>query len=489
MSAPTPRVLVVDDEPLLRELLQVHLVQEGFHVETAETGEDALAQLREHRPDLVLLDLMLPGISGLDVLETIRQTRSQHDLPVIVVSTEGGNPAIAEALRLGANDYVTKPFNFSLLVMRIATLVDVSRRARAVLGGELHVLEGNALPSAPEPVGWCQRCETALIVDEPACPTCSAARAATGWPTLADAPYPFLGRVVGGAYFVDQYIGAGAAGQVYRLRDLDLQRPFAGKFINLSTDDGEAPKLTRERVVAEVKALAKVQSPHVVKINRVMRVEDELFALVMEFVDGMTLDTLLEDVGRLSPKEAIAVARQVAQGLSEAHTHGLVHRDVKPGNIMLEALPAGDYFTRILDFGIVRTTSGPIAGEGFVGTPSYSSPEQIRELEQDHRVDIYGLGATLFHMLAGQPPFVANPMAVLVQHCTKPPPRLHEFIPEVPVVDALDALVQSMLAKTPDGRPASLLHVMQALDRVQRRLNEPDDEPADRPTELLPAVG
>ncbi|MFT4705043.1 MAG: CheY-like chemotaxis protein/tRNA A-37 threonylcarbamoyl transferase component Bud32, partial [Bradymonadia bacterium] len=359
MSTPEPRLLVVDDEPLLCELLSLHLGSEGYSVSTAPTGEDALTAMREERPDLVLLDLMLPGLSGLDVLTSIRQTRSAHDLPVVVVSSEGGSPAIAEALRRGANDYVTKPFNFSLLAARVATLIDVSMRVREALGSEFHMLQGHALPLAPTPIGWCPRCTSVQTEASDDCVRCGGPEPNGGWIAIERSPHDYLGRVIGGSFFVDQHLGFGAAGVVYRVHDLDMHRVFASKLVQIPRDSADA---VRARVIAEVKALAKVQSPHVVKIVRVARVEEDVFALVMDFVDGVTLERLISEMGRLPVADAIAIVRQVAQGLSEAHTHGLVHRDIKPANIMLEPLPAGDFFAKILDFGIVRTAAGPVAG-------------------------------------------------------------------------------------------------------------------------------
>lgn len=464
--ASTARILVVDDEPLFRDLLCVHLHDAGYEVDVADDGETALEMLRSLNPDMILLDLMMPGISGLDVLDVVRESRSPHDLPIIVVSAEGGSPAIGEALRRGANDYVTKPFNFSLLATRVATLIDASFRARQALGSELHVLEGQALPSAPTPVGYCTRCESVTENDVERCVRCAKERPEAGWAPLAHSPHPHLGTVLGGSYFVEQFVGAGAAGRVYRLRDLDLHRAFAAKIVNVAADGFDAAESLRSRVVSEVKALARVTNPHVVKIQKVVRVSSDEFALVTDFVNGVTLEALLDDMGRLDPADAIRIAWQVAQGLSEAHDLGMVHRDIKPANVMLEPLPAGDSFARILDFGIVRMMSDTQASDGFYGTPAYCAPEQIREDEHDGRADIYSLGATLFHMVTGRPPYVANPMAVLVQHCTAPIPSLLDYVEPDPILEALAPVLQRMLAKEAEERYESLVDLVGAFDDV-----------------------
>ena len=466
MSDGASKVLVVDDEPLFRELLSVHLGELGYEVLVAEDGESALETLREERPDLILLDLMLPGIGGLDVLDEVRSARPALDLPVVVVSSESGSPVIGEALRRGANDYVTKPFNFSLLSTRVATLLDMSQRARHALGGDLHVLEGQALPSPPAIGGYCEACHSAVEGDASVCGRCGAEEPSGGWPAVEESAHPLLGSLLGGSYFVEQFLGAGATGRVYRVRDLDLRRAFAAKVIHVAAEGAHDAEALRARVASEARALAQVTNPHVVRIQRVVRVTRDTFALVTDFVDGVTLDAHLERVGPLSPSDALRIAWQVAQGLSEAHALGMVHRDIKPSNIMLEPLPAGAAFARLLDFGIVAMTGAEDAGPGFRGSPAYASPEQILGAELDGRADMYSLGATLFHMLTGRPPYVTHPMALLVQHCTAPVPSLLDHLEPDAKTEAINEVVSRMLAKEAEERYEGLVDVVRAFDRI-----------------------
>ena len=457
-------VLIVEDEPELGELISVHLQAAGHDTVTVTTGEEALEHLASTAFDLVLLDLVLPGINGRAVLEGIRETQSRSELPVIVVSGLDASHTITGALRVGANDYVTKPVNMDLLMVRCATMLAANapkpadRRALNALGDD----EKNR----PSPIGHCASCESCLSENAALCVYCGSARPATGWPALDEAEASYLGQTIDGRYFVERLVARGGQGEVYRVEHTDLKRVFAAKFVNIKRDRPERTEAVRARILGEIKALAKLQSPHVVRIHDVIQIDDTIFCLVMDFVNGRSVEFELNERRRLPLGDVIDICRQVSQGLVEAHEAGFVHRDIKPNNIMVEDLPAGGRFVRILDFGFVHNLERERDPNRFEGTVGYSAPEQLTASPIDHRADIYALGITLYDMATGAPPFTGKPEEVVDGHVYGDIPTLTTKLGTAPAVLELDEVLRRMLAKKPDDRHRDLFEVIRAMDRV-----------------------
>jgi eukaryotic-like serine/threonine-protein kinase len=225
---------------------------------------------------------------------------------------------------------------------------------------------------------------------------------------------------VAGRYSLDRELGRGGMGIVYLAHDVRLDRPIAIKVLppNLAAQ----PDL-RERFMREARTSAKLSHPHIVPIHAVDEVESFVF-FVMAFVEGETLGQRVRSRGPLSPSEAVRVLREVAWALAYAHAQGVVHRDVKPDNIMLETKTGRAMVT---DFGIARQAQAPgITGKGeVVGTPEFMSPEQACGDEVDGRSDLYSLGVVGYFTLSGRLPFHGNTVAALLgQHLTQPPPPL-----------------------------------------------------------------
>lgn len=457
-------VLIVEDEPELGELISVHLQAAGHETTTVTTGEEALERIKNGSFDLVLLDLVLPGINGRAVLEGIRARHSRSDLPVIVVSGLDASHTITGALRVGANDYVTKPVNMDLLMVRCATMVasrtsaPADRRAMNALGEQPR--------RVPRPVAHCASCESTLVDDSDYCPACGNGRPPSGWPPLSDARAQYLGRTIDGRYFVERLVARGGQGEVYKVIHTDLGRVFAAKFVNIKRDRPERTEAVRARILGEVKALAKLQSPHVVRIHDVIQIDDTIFCLVMDFVNGRSVESELNERRRLPLGEVIDICLQISQGLVEAHEAGFVHRDIKPNNVMVEDLPAGGRFVRILDFGFVHNLERQRDPSRFEGTVGYSAPEQLTAAPIDHRADIYSLGITLYDMATGAPPFTGKPEEVVDGHVHGETPSLTDKLGTAPAVRDLDKVLRRMLAKNPDGRYPDLFEVIREMDRI-----------------------
>jgi DNA-binding response OmpR family regulator len=408
-------VLVVDDDAENRELMCLRLEHEGWSTRQADGGAAALEAVRAGGIDLVLLDLMMPDMSGLEVLRPLRRLRSAAELPVIMVTASADSDDVVKALGQGANDYVTKPIDFPVALARIRAALRTRREAAAP-------------PAALAEIG--------------------------------------VGTVLG-RYRLETRIGAGSHGAVYRARHVELDQPVAVKVLRTGSP-GTLDAVGRFR--REGMAACRVRHPHAVSVLD-FAVAGDVAYLVMELLEGHSLAAELAAGGALGVERTLSIVVPVAEALAEAHRAGIVHRDVKPANIFLHR--AGERTVpKMLDFGIAR-----IAGEGalrghltldgwIVGTPAYMAPERFESAGCDGKADVYGLGVTLFQMLSGRLPFPTadgEPVALARRHAREVPPLLRSLNRAVPA--ALEAAVMRSLAKRPDARPgaAELARLLEAV--------------------------
>ena len=251
---------------------------------------------------------------------------------------------------------------------------------------------------------------------------------------------------------IESVAGRGGMGIVYRATQLSLGRPVALKLI---APEHAADSGFRERFQRESRMAAAIDHPNVVPVYRAGQDLGRLY-LTMRFVEGSDLRTLLRRQGRLEPHRAVAIVEQVAAGLEAAHDHGLVHRDVKPGNV-LTAVRREREHAYLTDFGLTseRSDAGELTATGMaIGTAAYIAPEQARGERVDGRADVYALAGVLFRCLTGSLPYERTTEAdTLVAHLHDPPPRLRELAPELPA--ALEETLVRALAKRPADRPTS----------------------------------
>jgi serine/threonine protein kinase/WD40 repeat protein len=261
---------------------------------------------------------------------------------------------------------------------------------------------------------------------------------------MAVAADPRIGTELAG-YRIETLLGRGGMGAVYLAEQLRLKRRVA---LKLLTPELAADERFRERFLRESELAASIDHPNVLPVFDAGEVDGRLY-IAMRYVEGTDLRKLLADDGRLDPERAVTIVGAVAAGLDAAHARGLVHRDVKPANVLL----AKDGHVYLADFGLTRS-----AGEGspeekphLSGTLGYVAPEQIDGELPDPSADIYSLGCVLFECLAGQPPFPgSSPVGLLFAHLEKPPPSLHQQRPELPA--AVDPVIGTALAKDPAER-------------------------------------
>jgi response regulator RpfG family c-di-GMP phosphodiesterase len=272
-----------------------------------------------------------------------------------------------------------------------------------------------------------------------------------------------FGLVLGNYRILDR-LGAGAMGVVYRAEHVLLRRPAAVKVLSLSPDQ-DTRLLLRFR--AEMRAVGALRHPHIVapldagQAHSSRPGEPVLHYLVMEFVDGPDLEKLVHTRGPLSVGRACEVGHQVASALAAAHARGLVHRDIKPTNILI----AEGHIAKLLDFGLAQDMRQRLTEPGvLLGTLEYMAPEQAQDAHSaDIRADLYGLGGVLYWCLSGQPPFPSLGPAPLeiARRMTQPPPSIRSYRPEVPA--ALDEVLNRLLAPKPDDRYPDPQAVLRAL--------------------------
>jgi serine/threonine protein kinase len=274
-------------------------------------------------------------------------------------------------------------------------------------------------------------------------------------------------------YEILEVLGRGGMGTVLRARDTKLLRVIAIKALATPL---AASGSARRRFAREARAAAAVRDEHVIDIHAVCD-DVPVPYLVMEFIDGCNLDALLRKGGPLEVKEVLRIGIQIASGLAAAHRHGLIHRDVKPGNILLEN---GVQRVKLTDFGLARaaddaslTRSGLIAG-----TPLYMAPEQAAGEPVDPRADLFSLGSVLYEMCTGRPAFrAATTVAVIRRVCDEAPRPIREINPDVP--EPLCRLIERLHAKKPADRPASATEVADLLTRLLADLNHGSSPPAE----------
>jgi tRNA A-37 threonylcarbamoyl transferase component Bud32 len=259
-----------------------------------------------------------------------------------------------------------------------------------------------------------------------------------------------VGDVIAGRYVLEELVGAGGMSSVYRAHDQLLERDVALKILHSTyREDEEAV----ERFRREAQAVARLSHPNVVTVIDRGEEDGHQF-IVFEYVDGATLKDHLAKRGPLPPEEALAIAIEVGEALAYAHGHGIVHRDVKPQNVILN----GSGSAKVTDFGIARSVDveKDLTETGMViGTGDYIAPEQASGQPVVPASDVYGLGCVLFELLTGSPPFSGSGFVdIAMQHIHAPPPSVLERRPDLP--PRIAAAVERALAKDPDDRFPSM---------------------------------
>lgn len=299
-----------------------------------------------------------------------------------------------------------------------------------------------------------------------------AARSKTSQSRTSSGTDPLLDRPRLGRFKLLQKLGEGGMGAVWKAED-----PLDGKIVAIKVLRSELAQndLALKRFHREARMLAEVESPYIANLLE-LNAEDGLQYIVMEFVDGQDVGACLKSRGRLSERDAVAMVTDVARALREAHARGVVHRDLKPDNMLLVANPDDENAlprVKLTDFGLAREileseTQQVTSAGALLGTPRYMSPEQCDgKRVVDARSDVYSLGATLFHLLAGRAPFEANTvMGIIHKQISEPAPLVRTIVPDLS--EAVEQIVAKCLAKKPETRFQHAGELLDELERLQR---------------------
>jgi DNA-binding NarL/FixJ family response regulator len=409
-------IVLADDHPLIRSGLRRALELEGDLTVVGEAGDvdAALALTRTHRPRVVVLDLNMPGNPTLPAIPLFLQAAPGSAVLVLTMEAEPG--FARRALNAGARGYVLKERAGSDLVTAVRALIAGRTYLDPTLGASLATTAAEHVTAPPGLVG--------------------------------DHPQLAVGSDFAG-HRLDALVGRGGMGLVFRARDHRLDRQVALKVIAPEAADN---RVFRARFERECRLAAALEHPNVVQVFQAGE-EKGLLYLTMRYVDGTDLRRLLEDETRLGPARAASIAAQVAGALEEAHRHGLVHRDVKPGNVLISSR-SGSEHAFLTDFGITRQANQePLTRTGAaLGSVDYMAPEQAHGAEVDARTDIYSLGCVLYEMLTGRVVFERDgDLEKLWAHVHDPPPRL----PGAEIPPRLQDVLDRALAKDPRVRQQS----------------------------------
>ncbi|OBI90820.1 protein kinase domain-containing protein [Mycobacterium asiaticum] len=481
------RVLVVDDDELLREQLAMVLERLGHSVIMAENGRAGLEAAERDAPDLVITDLNMPGMDGFELLERLKaDARTQH-IPVIVVSGEGDAASVVRCLERGAEDHLTKPYESVVLAARIRTSLE-RKRLRDLELAYLHRVA--RLTAAAEAVE-AQTYDPKLLADllarqdqlgqlarvfdrmvrgirsreerlrarvrglrrEMEQSGVTAEGAASG-PAATD-------QVIAGRYQVRRELGVGGMGAVYLVYDRELGEDVALKMLHPSLLAEEPVGL--ERLRTEMKLARKISHPNVVRSHDIGEWEGTHY-ITMEFIRGVTVSDLIRKRGRLTVESTLAIGTQLADALAVAHDQDIVHRDIKPTNLMIDE----SGMLKVADFGLARTVqrTEALTQAGFVvGTVNYMPPEQLMGGDLDARTDLYAVGVVLFECLTGRLPYQAtSPVAILAAMLEQRAPDVLTFANDVPPV--LSTVISRLLEREPENRFASARELAEALAQV-----------------------
>lgn len=291
-------------------------------------------------------------------------------------------------------------------------------------------------------------------------------------PKSSEKTDPLIGRVIHDRFRIIAPIARGGMGAVYKAEQAPLGRLVALKVLSPKHDVDKDPEF-RKRFFLEAATVAKLTHPNTVTVFDYGQGDGGLYFIAMELLEGVTLKHALRESGPFPPERAIHVTKQICRSLREAHRLGIVHRDMKPGNVML--LEQGDEkdFVKLLDFGLVKDTEAAdeedLTQAGvFMGSPKYMSPEQIQGERVDGRSDIYSVGVIFFELLTGRPPFEREKQVqILMDHLNAPIPAMSSIEGHPPVPGDLEAIVRKCLAKKREERFADMDALLLALKALE----------------------
>jgi CheY-like chemotaxis protein len=482
-------ILVVDDQEDNRAVLERRLRRQGHTVTSAGGGRSALDLVSRERFDLVLLDVIMPDLDGFEVLHRLKQDQVTRDIPVIMISALDDIGSVVRCIEHGAEDHLSKPFDPVILRARISASLDKKRlrdveleylaEVGRVIEAATAVETGTYAPGLltevagrDDELGRLARVFDAMANQVKARETrlteqvdalrneITKAKHATRSSTPSSVPNLPTGELFAGRFEILEEVGQGGMGIVYRALDRQL-----GEQVGIKTLHSELlmDETVIERFKTEIRLARHISDKHVVRTHDIGEWEG-VYYLTMEYVEGLTVRELLDTRGRLDVAATLAIATQLTQSLTAAHEQGVIHRDIKPQNLLLD----GTGVLKVMDFGIARLADAQskLTEVGMIiGTPAYMAPEQMLGETVDERTDLYAAGVVLYECLTGRLPYQADsPIMLVAKQLREDPPPPSAFNPDV--TPALSALILRLLGKQPGDRPASAAELATLLGKV-----------------------
>ena len=485
------RVLVADDEEALRRHLSRMLERLGYEPILAKNGREALELAERDPPDLIITDLSMPEMTGHELLARLKTSAKTQHIPVIVVSGEGDSDSVVKCLEAGAEDHLAKPYEKVVLQARIRTSLERKRMRDQELAYLRRVAQLTAAAEAVERQSYDsgmledvrlqedQLGQLARVFDRMMTGIRSreaqlearvrqlrremeetAARLPATPPISEDSHFA-VGDGLAGRYEIKRELGKGGMGMVYLAHDRELDEDVAIKVVRRDLI-GEDPTLL-ERLKSELRLARRISHRNVVRSHDLGEWQG-LYFLSMEYIRGTTVADLVASHGRLSVDSTLAIATQLVDALVVAHAAQIIHRDIKPGNLLVDETGA----LKVTDFGLARPAqrSSELTQAGLVvGTPRYMSPEQLMGGDVDARTDLFATGAVLYECLTGRVPFDAStPGGLVGQMLEGPPVPVAVLQPAVP--PALAGIIERLLLFDADKRYNSARELADALTKV-----------------------
>jgi serine/threonine protein kinase len=424
-------ILLVDPEPATRNVLALRLRNEGYGVRTAGDGRRALEDIRGSAPALVISETVLPGLDGYGLLDALKR-EGMGNIPYMFFSSRSDPLSVNKGLLLGATDFLAKPVNFEVLLTKLekslSQNVELSEVSARLSLSDLSMTSASAdLPSV-------NYNELKPGVD-------------------------ILGR-----FQIEADLGEGGMGKIFKARDIKLEEQVVLKVMKPGFADEVLKRFKRE-----IRLARKITHPGVVRIYDFWEAGPLTF-VTMEFLEGSDLRNELKRRGAFPPPVALRIATEIFEALSAAHEVGVVHRDMKPHNVLM--LPTGRI--KVLDFGIAQglepnVADAVTAAGAILGTPEYMSPEQIMGDSVDPRTDIYSTGVLLYEILTGQLPFQDKNRVVTAQkRLTTDPDAPSTKIANIP--PEVDTLVLHLLKRNRDERHPDAKAVIVDVAKIRKIL-------------------
>lgn len=446
------KILVVDDNESFQQYLVTSLQEEGFHASGAASGKQAIDCIMADKPHVMLVDLVMPEIGGLELCRTIKNDPFLKDIILFVLS---GTPDVDMKLlcfATGANEYLVKPVETRELVARINRFMAMVEEIKTSVPAVSAAAETPA-PQIPLLNPFKSDSEDSSFHTVDFVETGSTESAARIKPKY-------------GIYRVETLIGSGAMGHVFKAYDEPLERYVAIKILSKKLSNSPA---FVERFRREAKVLAAINHPGIAFIYSFGEEEgDHYFAI--QWCSGGSVADLIRNKGKIELLPAVDIILQSAQALMAASKKGIVHRDIKPSNILFDE----NQQVKIVDFGLAsagaaKTSAKITQVQEFLGTPSFMAPEQAQSSSVDHRADIYALGITFYYLVYGTLPYNANSaIEMVIKHASQPFPAYDDLSGSVPR-HAYDVM-EKMTQKNPEARFSDYASLIADLEQLRSLL-------------------